>query len=174
MLTRLGHSFMGCPANNRSTLNHGASPAWLVIMTLLVSTLCLSAQSDSADFHSSPPSNWNTNPAHWERMLEQRRTASSFQIGKSDFIITGPLVDGVRRKRTTGERSLGKRLLGLPVVRLFVPRPMPSPPGGGRYLLWGERDQSWASFSRPPAPVGNPDNPIHREVSGSLISVGLK
>lgn len=174
MHTRLGLSFMGCPANSRSTLNHGAAPAWLVIVTLLGSTLCLSAQSDSAEFHSSPPSNWNTNPAHWERMLEQRKASSAIQIGKSDFTISGPLVEGVRRQRATGERSLGKRLLGLPVVRLFVPQPMPSPPGGGRYFLWGERDQSWASFSRTPAPLGNSDNPIHREVSGSLISVGLK
>lgn len=162
-------------ANNRSAPDRGAAHTWLfIIVTLLSSTLCVPAQSDSVELKSSTPPNWNTNPAHWERMIEQRKASSALQIGKSDFTISGPLVDGVRRKRTSGERSLGKRLLGLPVVRLFVPQPMPSPPGGGRYFLWGERDQSWASISRAPAPLGNTDNPIHREVSGSLISIGLK
>jgi hypothetical protein len=162
-------------ANNRSGFGRrGTRPGLLIVVSLLVSALCVPAQSDSVELKSSTPSNWNTNPAHWERMLEQHKASSALQIGKSDFTLSGPLVDGVRRRRTTGERSLGKRLLGLPIVRLFVPLPMPSPPGGGRYILWGERDQSWASFSRAPAPLGNTDNPIHREVSGSLISVGLK
>jgi len=163
------------PAKNRSGCDRRDVRAGLIIIsTLWVSAVCLPAQTDSAELRSSPRSNWNTNPVYWERMLEQHKASSAIQIGKSEFTLSGPLVDGVRRKRTPGERSLGKRLLGLPVVRLFVPLPMPSPPGGGRYLLWGERDQSWASFSRAPAPLGNTDNPIHREVSGSLISVGLK
>ena len=170
-----GLTSMSSPTNNRSILNRGAMWARLLTVGLaLGSAFPLFAQSDSAELDSSISSNWNTNPAHWERMLEQRKASSAVQIGKSDFTISGPLVDGVRRKRTTGERSLGKRLLGLPIVRLFVPQPMPSPPGGGRYLLWGERSESWASISRAPAPLGNTDNPIHREVSGSLISVGLK
>lgn len=143
-------------ANNRSTPDRGATRAWLfILVTLLGSTVWLPAQSDSAELESSTPSNWNTNPAHWERMIEQRKTSSALQIGKSDFTITGPLVDGVRRKRTTGERSLGKRLLGLPIVRLFVPLPMPSPPGGGRYLLWGESDRPWVSVAQG-VPAGDP------------------
>ena len=166
---------MSLLATNRSGFDWHCGRAGLFILaTFFASAVCLPAQTDSAEFRSSPTPNWNTNPAHWERMLEQHKASSALQIGKSDFTLSGPLVDGVRRKRTIGERSLGKRLLGLPIVRLFVPQPMPSPPGGGRYILGGERDQSWASFSRAPAPLGNTDNPIHREVSGSLISVGLK
>jgi hypothetical protein len=162
-------------ANNRSGFGRrGSRPGLLIVVSLLVSALCVPAQSDSVELKSSTPSNRNTNPAHWERMLEQHKASSAHKNGKSDFTLSGPLVDGVRRSSSTGERSLGKRLLGLPIVRLFVPLPMPSPPGGGGYILWGERDQSWSSFSRAPAPLGNTDNPIHREVSGSLISVGLK
>lgn len=136
---------MGNPANTRFTFNRGAMPAVLILVILMVTTLGLSAQSDSAELKSS---NWNTNPAHWERMLDQHKASTALQIGRSDFTLSGPLVDGVRRSRTTDERSLGKRLLGLPVVRLFVPLPMPSPPGGGRYLLWGESDRPWTSVAQ--------------------------
>lgn len=161
-------------AKNRSSADRAAD-AWLfIIVTLLASTVCLPAQSDSAEFNSSIPPNWNTNPAHWERRLEQRKNSAELRLGKSDWTISGPLVDGMRRKRSTGERSLGKRLLGLPLVRLFVPQPMPSPPGGGPYFRWGQRDQLWASISQAPAPLGNTDNPIHRDGGVSLISVGLK
>lgn len=143
-------------ANNRSTPDRGAARAWLfIIVTLLGSTVCLPAQSDSAELQSSTPSNWNTNPAHWERMIEQRKTTSALRIGKSDFTITGPLVEGLRRQRSTGPRSLGKRLVSLPIVRWFVPGPMPSPPGGGRYLLWGESDRPWASVAQG-VPAGDP------------------
>ena len=143
---------------------------------LLAATYCLEAADklESATTNAGPSVNWNTNPAHWERQIEQRQPSSAVRLGKSDFTVSGPLVDGLRRQRSAAGRSLGKRLLSLPVVRLFVPQPMPSPPGGGPYFLWGERDASWASFSKSPAPLGNTDNPIHREASGSLISVGLK
>lgn len=162
------------PKQRSGLVRRGAGAGLFIVTALMASSVCLPAQTDSAELNSSTQPNWNTNPAHWERMLEQRKVSSAIQVGRSDFVISGPLVDGVRRKRITGERSLGKRLLDWPVVRLFVPEPMPSPPGGGRYFLWGERDQLWASISRAPAPLGNTDNPIHREVSGSLISVGLK
>lgn len=166
---------MNVPGGNRFKPSGGSAPAWRFIGAILLgSMLRLSAQTDSAELNSSTASTWNTNPAHWERRLEQRKESTALRLGKSDFAISGPLVDGLRRQRTAGERSLGRRLLGLPVVRLFVPQPMPAPPGGGRYLLWGERDQSWTSYSRAPAPLGTTDNPIHRDSGTALISVGLK
>jgi hypothetical protein len=163
------------PAINQSHPGRGDPRLRLFIIAfLLASTIWLPAQTNSMELNSSTSTSWNTNPAHWERMIEQRKTSSALRIGKSDFTISGPLVDGLRRKRFTGERSLGKRLLGLPVVRLFVPQPMPSPPGGGRYFCWGERAESWSSISKAPAPLGNTDNPIHHEAVGTLISIGLK
>jgi hypothetical protein len=143
-------------------------------LLLLGSLAGAHAQSESVELdskHTQPQ--WNTDQKYWERILEQPKP-DGVKLGKSDFVVRGPLVDGVRRQRSPGPRSLGKRLLGLPVVRLLVPQRIPAPPGGGRYFAWGERDQSWSSFSAAAAPLGNTDNPIWKEPKTALISVGLK
>jgi hypothetical protein len=113
---------------------------------------------------------WNTNPAYWERALSEKRVSPELRIGKSGFVIRGPVVEGFRRQRSSGDRSLGKRLLGLPVVRLFVPQPMASPPGGGKYFRWGESDRPWTALAEGAA-AGDLSNPARREARTSLISI---
>ena len=124
----------------------------------------------SADASSKPPTSWNTDPKYWEKVLREPKEFPDVKIGKCDYTISGPLVDGLRRRKLTGNPSLGKRLLNLPVVRLFVPQPMPSPPGGGRYFLRGESSRPWTAVAEG-ALASDPSNPVTREAR-SLISIG--
>lgn len=79
-------------------------------------------------------------------------------LGKSDFVVTAPLIEGLRPLRHTEGMSPGQKFLHLPVIRLFVPGPMPSPPGGtGKYFAWrsSEIDEPWeVRASRPPLAKG--------------------
>jgi len=115
---------------------------------------------------------WNTNPAYWERVLIQKRDSQDLRLGRSDWRIKGPVVEGIRRQRSTGDRSAGQRLLGLPIVRVFVPQPMASPPGGGKYFRWGESDRPWVAIAEGAAPGGSTGNPVTHEARSSLISIG--
>jgi hypothetical protein len=114
---------------------------------------------------------WNTNPAYWERALSEKRVFPELRLGKSGFVIRSPVVEGFRRQRSAGDRSLGKRLLGFPIVRLFVPQPMASPPGGGKYFRWGESDRPWTAIAQGSA-AGDLSNPVRHEARTSLISIG--
>lgn len=82
-------------------------------------------------------------PKWWEAM---RRKSPGISLGKSDFIVSGPLVDTIRAApRSSGERNLGERILSLPIVNLFVPQPMPVSRGEGKYFAWGERAMPWSA-----------------------------
>jgi hypothetical protein len=109
---------------------------------------------------------------HWERVLREKSEPAGVQLGKSDYIVSGPLVDALHRKKAPADRSLGRKLLGLPVVRLFVPQPMPSPPGGGKYFRWGESDRPWVDIASG-APGGN-SNPVTHESRNNLFSVSTE
>ena len=112
---------------------------------------------------------WNTDPKYWERVLRAPKDLPDLKIGKSDYVIGGPLIDGLRRRRPAPDLSRGQRFLRLPIVRLFVPQPMPSPPGGGRYFLWGESSRPWTAIAEGAA-AGELSNPITHEAP-SLISI---
>jgi len=112
---------------------------------------------------------WNTDPKYWERVLQLSKELPDAKLGRSDFVIRGPLVDGLRRLRSTPDLSRGQRFLRLPIVRLLVPRPMPSPPGGGRYFLWGESSRPWSAIAGGGA-AGDQSNPVTHEAR-SLISI---
>jgi hypothetical protein len=67
-------------------------------------------------------------------------------LGEGDVKLSGPLVDTFRlQARTENQlnRSLGQRILDLPVLNLFVPQPWPKLTRGGRYFAWGGRDVPW-------------------------------
>jgi hypothetical protein len=68
-------------------------------------------------------------------------------IGKSDFVLGGPLIDTFRlpRRYTSEERTLGQKILDLPIINLFVPAPFPKPTRQGKYFYWGEREQAWTT-----------------------------
>jgi hypothetical protein len=125
-------------------------------------------QSTTVTSASGPTATWNTNPEHWERVLRTPADSPPLKLGKSDWTLSGPITDGLRRRRSAPDRSLGKRILSLPIVRLFVPGPMPTPPGGGRYLLWGDSDRPWITVAQG-APAGDPA--VTHEAK-SLISFG--
>jgi len=113
---------------------------------------------------------WDYSSAHWDRILQVKSNTPSLRIGKSDFIVSGALVEGLRRSRSNKERSLGRKFLELPFVRLVVPRPMPSPPGGGKYFCWGESDRSWTTIVAGASAASSSD-PVRHEAGTSLISI---
>ena len=103
---------------------------------------------------------WTT--PRWDAPVEQR--APRLMLGRSDYAVSGPLVDTFRLRpnRYPDERSLGRKILDLPIINIFVPEPMARPTRQGGYFYWGERDVPWASVveRRPSGP------------SGVLVSVG--
>ena len=68
--------------------------------------------------------------------MTPRQDIPVITLGRSDFVFSGPLVEGFRRLPHEENLSRGQRFLRLPVVRLFVPKPMPVPAEGGKYFAW--------------------------------------
>jgi hypothetical protein len=91
------------------------------------------------------PLDWN-DPKWWEIQSQKTRGIS---LGKSDYVLRGPLLETFRRPaRPVGERGWARKFFDLPVVNLLVPQPMPTAGGGqGRYLAWGENDAPWSAVS---------------------------
>jgi hypothetical protein len=96
-----------------------------------------------------------------ERQVEfmfARRAAPVIALGKSDFVLGGPLVAGFRRLPYQADLSRGQKFLRLPIIRLFVPGPMENPPGGtGKYFAWRNEDSASAwtvAASRPAVSKG--------------------
>jgi hypothetical protein len=96
---------------------------------------------------------WN-DPEWWKRRQAERRF--TWRMGRSDLLLEGPLVSGMRRQRVAHDATLAQRIGALPVVSLFIPQPLPRPSRTGRYLAWGERDVAWSTIAEgtPPGPVG--------------------
>jgi hypothetical protein len=95
------------------------------------------------------------------------------QLGQTDYVITGPLVQGLRRApRVDPDTSPGRRFLNLPVVRMFVPQRLPTPPEEGtRYFAWGQSARPWAAIATgAPAGARWPE-PITHEPRSALVSV---
>jgi len=66
-----------------------------------------------------------------------KRDAPVIALGKSDFVLSGPLVAGFRKLPPQENLTRTQRFLRLPLIRLFVPGPMERPPGGtGKYFAW--------------------------------------
>jgi hypothetical protein len=147
----------------------------LLTMLFVSSAMFAYAEAGTTASHTAPTSisksDWNTNPAHWDRVIAEQSKMSKLKIGGSDFTVGGSLVEGLHRRPPEQNRSLGRRILGLPVVRLFVPQPMPYPPGGGKYFRWGESDRPWASLSEASDGTKSAD-PVKHESQVILISIG--
>ncbi len=145
-----------------------------VILGALLVGASLAARADEESSYSvsgsaKAQSQWNTDPRYWEKVLHESKEFPDVKLGKSDFTVGGPLVDGLRRRKSSPDLSLGKRFLRLPIVRLFVPQPMPSPPGGGRYFVWGDSSRPWTALAEGVV-AADPSNPLTREPR-SLISI---
>jgi hypothetical protein len=89
----------------------------------------------------------------WQNFITPRKDISVIAIGRSDFVFSGPLVQGFRRLPHEENLSRTRRFLRLPVIRLFVPGPMERPPEGGpKYFAWRSEQCSLAwpqAASRP-------------------------
>jgi hypothetical protein len=115
----------------------------LLIVVFAGSTLTLRAQQEPAAFGASTEVKSSMNP-RWEVPVEQR--FPPLKLGKSDYSVSGPLVDTFRLKpRRPQERTLGRKILDLPIINMFVPEPWPKTTRQGKYFAWGERDQPWAA-----------------------------
>ena len=113
----------------------------------------------------------NSRQRRSDQLLIEKREARGVRFGQSGLMLSGPLIEGTRRQRPPAEQSLGRRILGLPIVRLFVPRPSPSPPEGRSYFVWGESDRPWAAIAEGAALRRSSDDPVTHEAQ-SLVSIG--
>jgi hypothetical protein len=101
-----------------------------------------------------------TESERMQNFFTAKRDIPVIQLGKSDFVFSGPLVEGFRRLPHEENLSRTRRFLRLPVVRLFVPGPMERPPEtGGKYFSWRTEECSlpWTgagAASRPPIGQG--------------------
>lgn len=143
---------------------------------LLISILRVCADDSNAPFATTASlmtsTNWNHSPAYWDRILSQNRGRQDLRLGKSDYVVSGPIISSLRRQRSSADLSLGKRILRLPVVSWFVPLPMPQPPsGGGNYFRRGEESElPWTAIAAGAAPGSHTIEMTH-EARRSLISV---
>jgi len=130
-----------------------------VFLLCFVSALTAFAEDPPSQFHVTMSKALPLTEAERQKnFLEAKRTAPVITLGKSDFVLSGPLVEGFRKLPPQEGLTRAQKFLRLPVIRLFVPGPMPNPPGGtGKYFAWrsSECSLSWPeAASRPPITKG--------------------
>ena len=122
----------------------------------------------------SPAAQWALESRMWENLLTGQSTSpTSLRLGRSDFTLSGPLVQSFRPRPRFDDRCLGQKILDFPVVNMFVPQPMPVPPGGigPSYLAWGsERHVPWAAVAAG-GPAGIAPSSREAQASAGLISI---
>lgn len=126
-----------------------------IVIVFAGCALTLRAQHPPASLGASTEAKSTTTNPRWEAPVEQR--PAPLRLGKSDYTVSGPLVDTFRlQPRLQQERSLGRKILDLPIINMFVPEPWPKTMRQGKYFAWGERDQPWATTveRRPAGPSG--------------------
>ena len=122
----------------------------LIALVFSSCLLMVEAQERPAQFDASKTTlpEWKT--VKMEELMEPRPTRLT--LGKSDFVMSGALVETFRATpRSPGDRTLAQKFLGLPIVNMFVPGPMPKTGRGGKYFAWGDREESWSVVSARPA-----------------------
>jgi hypothetical protein len=87
---------------------------------------------------------------------------SAIAIGRSDFVLSGPLVYGFRKLPPEENLTHFQKFLRLPVIRLVVPGPMPRPPeSGGKYFAWRSEESqilAWTSAASRPGTIRGPES----------------
>jgi len=159
--------------NNDDQANFVMSTKTLIAVIFISSMFIASAEDQQAGFDAYAPvktsTEWKPNPALRRELLSVKPDQPTVSIGKADLVVSGPLVQTFRRSHGWSDLSLGRKILALPVINLFVPKPMPSTPGGGRYFQWGESSQPWIAVAQG-AVAGDPSNAVRHEALG-LISI---
>ena len=108
-----------------------------LFLLCFVSALTASAADPPTQFNSTTLSHMpSSGSEHWQSLLTQKKDMSVIAVGRSDFVFSGPLVYGFRRLPHEENLSRTRRFLRLPIIRLFVPGPMPVPTQGGKYFAW--------------------------------------
>lgn len=86
-------------------------------------------------------------PEWWEYFAPRRQNEVEIPLGRPRYSASGPLVETFRPGIPWDERTPLQKITTLPVVSLFVPQPMPTPPAGRPdYIKWGERDVPWSNL----------------------------
>ena len=124
-----------------------------IFLFCFVSAWTAFAGEPPAQFSSSAQPTIPITPAERQMdLLFTKRSAPAIRFGKSDFVMSGPIVAGLRKLPHEENLSLGRKFLRLPIIRLMVPGPMERPPGTGKYFAWRNDDSPlpWAvAASRP-------------------------
>ena len=156
-LNKSGRRRVYSPARPPSKTGGAMNASALVTIVFVSFTLSLHAADGPAQLDTSAPKkilDWN-DKRWWEAMkqTDPNRKSPNLSLGKSDFVVKGPLVETFRPgPRPAGDQSLIEKMRRWPIVSLFVPQPMPWPSGGGKYFAWGERDVPWSVLGDRPIP----------------------
>ena len=93
-------------------------------------------------------------------MEHSKQNLSTVSIGHSGFNLSGPFVYGFRKLPPREDLTRAQRFLRLPVIRLFVPGPMPNPPeSGGRYFAWRSEESRILAWTTAANRVGTTKGP---------------
>jgi hypothetical protein len=95
-----------------------------------------------------PAPKWDPQSKLWKDLISEKPLPAARPIELRAFTLSGPVLEGVRPLPRQTDLSRGRKILNFPVVRLFVPQRMPSPPGGGgNYFAWGESARPWTAVA---------------------------
>ena len=159
---------------------------WLCLARGLMKTtvFLLSFVSALAAFAADPPAQFSANIARpgipissAERQMDfisAKRDAPVIALGKSDYVLGGPLVAGLRKLPPREDLTRVQRFLRLPIIRLVVPGPMERPPGGtGKYFAWRNDNSAlpWAAAANMPVGARWTDNWRDARPDWSLIQL---
>jgi hypothetical protein len=146
-------------------------PSFFTVLLALAFTV----RADDSQFQSTtgptPAPKWSPGAILWPGPNAEK-PLPPLRLPRTDFRVSGPLIDAFRPRPEAPDQNRLQRFLSLPVIRLAVPQPMASPPGGtGRYFAWkGPSSQPWANVSAG-IPPGQAVSPINNPTRSALISV---
>lgn len=99
-------------------------------------------------------------------------SSSEIRIGDSHFVLGGPLLGGLLPNRSGVDQSLGQNLLDLPVIRLLVPKRLPSPAEDGvNYFAWKPSPRPWAAIPTSAPACDDSDSFLNSEPQSGFISL---
>jgi hypothetical protein len=108
-----------------------------LFLLCFVSAWTAAAADPTAQFNSTVIQPIPTKPsARSQNLLTPKQDLPVIALGRTDFVFSGPLVEGFRPLPHVENLSRTRKFLRLPLIRLFVPGPMPRPPESGRYFAW--------------------------------------
>ncbi len=156
-------------SSNRKALRRGNCVRGLLVVVSLLLTASLARAAAEDVKIDSPPDTGSDQP---KSVIKERLDSPNLRLGKGDWVVRGPVVDSLQKRRSTEKRSLGRRILDLPIVRLFVPKPAADPSETEVFFVEGESSRPWAAIASGARRSGSPDNPLYLEGGCALISVG--